>query len=46
MEDKKIKLGEIIEIKFRRDDREFWEKAKRIVDLWLGEDEPDGGEEE
>ena len=33
--DEEIKLGEIIEIRFHKDKIEFWEKAKKIVDIFL-----------
>ena len=33
--DEEIKLGEIIEIRFPKDKIEFWEKVKKIVDIYL-----------
>ena len=38
MKDGEIKLGEIIEIRFSKDSKEFWEKAKKIVDMFLEDD--------
>ena len=32
-----ITLGEIIEIRFPKDSKEFWKKAKTIVDMFLEE---------